>query len=425
MKTVLLTACLIFVICQGYSCTIISYTKNGKAYAAGNEDDYANTLYPRIWFNPATNNRYGTVFLGLADLQAATMMNEYGLFVDFTMQVSIDPSTFDFKHPYPGDLWFDILGHCKTVDEAIKIIQRYDYGYGGQALLADATGKSVIINAAGKVFDDKGYQINTNFNILDVDKGKSDRRYNLANEMLAQKDDMSTDDLKMLLDRTHQEGDLLTIYSYIFDMKSGVIRLYYLHNYTSEYVIDIKKELKKGYRLENLTNFFPKTYAFETMVLKNPELEKEKILSEIRNNGLSVTVNHCLNRLDTLGDSVTAQHYANVMIDVSLQLIKDSWNAHMNGAMWEYWFGLPDGYRVVSFSDARLTAARHILDRLLARQQPDVKLNNFMTEIAAYLRLIDGDKTSAIKLYTLASRSANDCFPMSYQRATAMLSRLR
>ena len=103
MKTVLLTACLIFVICQGYSCTIISYTKNGKAYAAGNEDDYANTLYPRIWFNPATNNRYGTVFLGLADLQAATMMNEYGLFVDFTMQVSIDPSTFDFKHPYPGD----------------------------------------------------------------------------------------------------------------------------------------------------------------------------------------------------------------------------------------------------------------------------------------------------------------------------------
>lgn len=76
----------------GFCCTIVSCSSNGKVFAAANEDDYTSTLYSRIWFNPPTGERYGTVCFGLPDLQAQAIMNEYGLYVDFTAQYGIDPA---------------------------------------------------------------------------------------------------------------------------------------------------------------------------------------------------------------------------------------------------------------------------------------------------------------------------------------------
>jgi len=77
------------------------------------------------------------------------------------------------------------------------------------------------------------------------------------------------------------------------------------------------------------------------------------------------------------------------------------------------------------FAPPRLVAARRIVDRLLVQQDVDLKLKNFLTEIAAYLKLVEGDKASAIQLYSRASRSADECYPISYQRAKAMLSSIQ
>src|SRR5437868_2232696 len=110
---------LFFIVLIGYSsraCTIVSCSLHGEVFAAANEDDY--TPFSMVWFNPRTSDRYGSVCFGAPDLQIGAAMNEYGLFYDFTAQYTIDPAKYDLKHPYNGDIMFEILGKCKTVKEA-------------------------------------------------------------------------------------------------------------------------------------------------------------------------------------------------------------------------------------------------------------------------------------------------------------------
>jgi hypothetical protein len=50
-----------------YACTIVSCARKGQVFAAANEDDYSSTPYARVWFNPPTKDRYGSVCFGLTD----------------------------------------------------------------------------------------------------------------------------------------------------------------------------------------------------------------------------------------------------------------------------------------------------------------------------------------------------------------------
>ncbi len=395
-------------------CTIVSCARNGQVFAAANEDDYLSTLYARVWLNPATKDRYGMVCFGLPDLQAQAIMNEYGLFVDFTAQYSIDPSKLNIQHPYRGDLFFEILGSCKTVKEALAFLQTHQYAYSSQALLADAEGNSVIVNAQAKVVKDGDYQVNTNFNICDLKNGVSDRRYNIAKGMLSNNASPSVDYFRNILDRTHQEGDLTTLYSYVFDIKKGLIYVYFFHNFENAWVIDLKKELKKGYRLENLADHFPPSYAYETFIQKDPGYKKEQVLAEFYKSG---------------GDSVINKYLKDTslrmtMLEVALQLVKDSWNRHGGGGMWEYWFSLPGGYNIQHFTDKRLDIALRIFESLEAQSALDIKLKNLAAEIEGYINLVQGNTAAAKTLYLRASASQQDAYPVTYNRAKEMLSRM-
>lgn len=162
------------------ACTIFSYAKGGEVFAAANEDDY--TPFIRIWFNPRTKERYGSVCFGAPDMQVASAMNEYGLFFDFAA-ASFDPSKLKSKNPYSGFLMWDVLGKCRNVKEALEIITKYDYNSPSQVLLADAEGNSVLINPEGTIKKNGDFQINANCNL--VNKKISCRRPELVKEMLS------------------------------------------------------------------------------------------------------------------------------------------------------------------------------------------------------------------------------------------------
>jgi len=417
--TYLAALTLLLLTSSAFACTIVSCSRNGEVFAAANEDDYTSTLYPRIWFNPATTERYGTVCFGFQDLSAQAIMNEYGLYVDFTAQYSLDPSKFNLQHPYHGDLFFEILGKCKNVKEALAYLKTRDMAYPAQALLADARGNSVIINPTIKVMKEADYQVNTNFNIADLKKGISDRRYDIANNILAKKANVSVPYLKDILDRTHQEGDLTTIYSYVFDMKRGLIYTYFFHNFNDVYVIDIKKELKKGYRLENLGSHFPVSYAYENLVQKAPETRKEQILAEINKKEATGVVDHYL---ALMANTAPADSTLNMtMLEVALQLVKDAWNKHDHGGMWLYWFNMPGAYTITHFKDPRLDDAHRILAALQKQPKADAKLKNFITEIDAYVTLVQGDTATAKTLYESCIANPKDTYEVTLNRATGML----
>jgi len=400
------------------ACTVISCALKGEVFAAANEDDYMG--FARMWFNPKTAERYGSVCFGLPDLQAQAAMNEHGLFYDFTAQ-NIDPAKYHPKNIYQGDLLFEILGKCKTVKEALVYLEKYDYAISSQVLIADALGNSIVINAGTKLPKSGDYQINTNFDISKVqNKTYSCRRYDISEEMLKEVKAINVPFFRDILNRTRQEGKLSTIYSNIYDLKRGIITIYHFHDFEHPYVIDVKKALTKGYRLEKISDHFPTSFAYEQFLMSDkPMYRKEMILNEINQKGLQPTID----RYFELGKSTDKidSTINNILLEVGIQLVKDAYNKHANGGIWEYWFAMPGGFKIESFNDKRLNAAAEIFDYLGAEKETDTKLKNFIYELNAYVRLIQGNQDKAKAYYTIAAASSTNTWPISFNRSKKML----
>jgi tetratricopeptide (TPR) repeat protein len=112
------------------------------------------------------------------------------------------------------------------------------------------------------------------------------------------------------------------------------------------------------------------------------------------------------------------------LINVSLQLLRNSWNQNANGGMWEYWFSLPGGYIITHYKDKRLEAAAEILSSVM-RQELDPKNRYFTYEIYAYIKLIQGNTLVAKEYYEKAISNPSESYGVSYNRAKEMLNRIK
>lgn len=398
------------------ACTIFSCARAGEVLVAANEDD--DTPFTRIWYSPATKDRYGSVSFGAPDMQTAAAMNEHGLFFDYAA-ASYDLTKFNFTRPYDGVLMWEVLGKCKTVKEALAIIQQYDYNNASQILIADKEGNSVLVNPKGVIQKTGDFQVNANCNILN---GKlSCKRPEIVNTALSGSKENSVEFLKGILDKTHQEGQKLsTLYSTICDLKRGIVYVYLYHNYTQPYKIDLKAELKKGYRIENLADHFEPNFAYEEFSKNHSLYLKESILNEMTKNGVDATVDQYLAKAaEAENPKLDA-----ALLEVSLQLIKYSWNKQSNGGMWDYWFSLASGYRFQQLNDERLESAKKLLTYLSGKEQADQKLRNFTYEILAYVNLVQGDKSTAKGLYEKSIAQPGESYGVTLTRAKEMLSRM-
>jgi hypothetical protein len=399
------------------ACTIFSCSRSGETFVAANEDDM--TPFTRIWYSPATKDRYGSVSFGAPDMQAAAAMNEYGLFYDFAA-ANYDLSKLNLKNPYTGDLMWEILGKCKTVKEAMVFLKKYDYAISAKALLADKEGNSIVITPGGIIEKIGDFQVNSNCNMIN---GKlSCRRPDIANEMLAASKENNVGFLKNILDKTHQEGELNTLYSTICDLKKGIIYVFLFHDYDTVYKIDLKSELSKGHHIENLADHFPASFAYENFSKNHALYLKESIFKEILDNGTDITINHYIAESEKSGPKNKKLDPA--LLEVALQLVKYSWNEHNEGAMWNYWFSKANGYDIKVYKDARLTAAEKLLKYLSDKEEKDLKLRNFMYEILGYINFTQGNTGTAKDFYKKSISNPDEAYAVTLLRSKEMLSRL-
>lgn len=400
------------------ACTIFSCSRGGETFVAANEDD--TTPFTRIWYNPATKDRYGSVSFGAPDMQTAAAMNEYGLFYDFAA-ANYDLNKLTLKNPYKGDLMWEILGTCKTVKEAMVLLKKYDFAISAKALLADKEGNSIVITPGGIIEKTGDFQVNSNCNMIN---GKlSCRRPDLANEMLAGSKENNINFLKTILDKTHQEGELNTLYSTICDLKKGIIYVYLFHDYNTVYKIDLKSELKKGYRIENLADHFPVSFAYENFSKNHPLYLKESIFQEIQDKGADATIDRYIS--ESRKSDPKNKTLDPALLEVALQLIKYSWNEHHNGGMWDYWFSKPNGYDVKPYKDPRLASAEKLLTYLSAKEEKDLKLRNFMYEISGFINFTQGNTGAAKEFYEKAISKPEEAYPVTLLRGKEILSRLK
>ncbi len=266
----------------GQGCTVF-YGSDGQTVLGANNEDF-NNPFTLVWFIPASQGKYGRVYFGYDDFIPQGGVNDQGVFFDGLGLEYKDMPLTNQRPRYPGSLLTmsdELLATSANVEEAINLYTRW-YRPGGeysQTLIGDRFGNSVIIDGDTILSKQGSFQLATNFRLVEHPNPPAGEpgdafgywRYDTAHYMLSQADHFSVDLFRQVLDAVHQEGDSPTLYSQVYELKTGIIHLYQYHDFQREVVFNLAEELAKGPHVETIALLFP----------KNPELEKWTNLQEV------------------------------------------------------------------------------------------------------------------------------------------------
>lgn len=275
----------------GIGCSIF-VIQLGETVLFGNnvDDGNPNTYYSVV---PAREEgEYGYITLGFNQPQGG--LNEAGLVFD-TNAVRLDRLAVDPNLPRHPEgtigILLEMLRHAATVEQAIGIAQRYQWGVelSNQWLIADATGDAVVISAGRDgdlAFTRKpsgnGYLTSTNINRSHLLQVFACWRFRTISRMLREtlgRGSVTVEDVVAVLDAAHQEGVFLregvllnTVYSNVYDLNTREITLYYWYQFGAPVRLRLEEELAKGSRRLRIRDLFP------TEVVRQASSENERLL---------------------------------------------------------------------------------------------------------------------------------------------------
>jgi hypothetical protein len=237
-----------------YACTIFTATDEETTWFAGNEDQRPNNAY----YITDTSGTFGVAYIATPwqqwPLVMQTGINEAGLSFDAnwipTEQLASHPDRLD-----PGE-WpvTHMMKNAVDVEQVIEMIQTYDWGtsMAYQVHFADASGDAAVMHPGpdGELIVTRvtgSFLVSTNFNLKRLQTGDySCNRYETATSMLSNFEEFSLNKIVSVLDATHQEGEISTIYSTIFDLSNRKIWLFIDSDFENPVEFDLINELEKG-----------------------------------------------------------------------------------------------------------------------------------------------------------------------------------
>ena len=265
-----------------YACTAFMASDGNRVLVGNNEDN--RFPHTRIWFNPGKNGQNGRVIFGYDNWMPQGGMNDQGLFIDCFATPKLERKPSKKKLIFRNNFLDVIMAECSSVEEVIELMKQYnlDFMLEFQMLIVDKTGNSAIIERDHIIRKKNSYQVVTNFYQSKVAyedypcewyKGGC-LRYQIAEKMLKNRRTVSVEHFRDILEATHQNTlGTRTLYSNIYDLKNGLIHVYYLHNFDNEVVINLKEELKKGSHYYEIPSLLGKklTYGWKEFVHHSPD----------------------------------------------------------------------------------------------------------------------------------------------------------
>jgi penicillin V acylase-like amidase (Ntn superfamily) len=205
----------------------------------------------------------GRVVFGYDDAPIQGGMNDQGLFVDGNALAPTVWKPDPAKQAFRGSAMMVILGTCANIKDVQAFFEKNNVPGLERARfpVADRTGASMVVEyaegAVQCVRSDTWYQVATNFVISNIADGNYPCwRYKVADKIMSGAKELGVELIREVLDKTHQEGRALTVYSNIYDLKKGIIYLYNLRNFKEVVVLNLSEELKKGQRRVDLASLF-------------------------------------------------------------------------------------------------------------------------------------------------------------------------
>lgn len=251
MKRTVLILAFLLVSPAVFPCLIFVFT-SGNHIIVGNHEDWT-ARDARIRFIPAEKSKLGVVVF---DFESEGLiqggMNSAGLFFDGTATPYV-PLDFTGKEVFKEkDFWLTLLQTCHSIQEAVVFINKYQLPEleSVHLLFADRSGQSLIVGAYdGKLtytWKNKPFQVLTNFNIVDPEYGGEQPcpRFAKANSILTSATGNPMETAAAVLKQTTQ-GEL-TVYSTLFDITTGSVRVYYLADFSRSLTFNLADELAKG-----------------------------------------------------------------------------------------------------------------------------------------------------------------------------------
>jgi hypothetical protein len=316
------------------ACTIITMAK-GEQVIIGNNEDWTDPR-TKMWFYPAATGEYGRVCFGFSKDFGFPQggINDQGLFLDAN---ALEPTGWQAD---PGKPLFDdscvsindyILAHCATVDDAIAFFKKYSvFLGGGKFVIADARGGSIVVewaNGSDRISRREGfYQISTNIPQWNIVPGKvSDDRYNIAERVILNRNEVSIAALRAVLSATHKEWSYPTIYSYICDLKKLRVYVYNFHNFEDAYEFDLREELRKGKKSHELPALFGvKTFAAVSHERYAPKLGISELQQKIAEGGLDNAIRWYQEVKDKHQKLYSYSFFEGVIQELGLDLMKEN-----------------------------------------------------------------------------------------------------
>ena len=263
-----------------YACTAFMMS-DGQSVLVGNNEDY-NTPYTRVWFVPAEKGQYGRVYFGYDNWSPQGGMNDQGLFFDGFATKPLEVKLSKKKPKFQGPIIDTMAAECATVEEVLDMLDQYNLEFMSkfQMFVVDKSGDAAIIEGDSIIRKSASYQVITNFYQSRVKENRrpcewykpSCTQYKIAESMLTEHNTASVAQFRDILEATHRNTlGARTLYSNIYDLKKGLVYLYFMHNFDEEVIIDLNKELKKGCHYYELPSLFGKELKYSRKTYTHPD----------------------------------------------------------------------------------------------------------------------------------------------------------
>jgi hypothetical protein len=277
------------------ACTIFIANDGQNVWIGNNEDELQSTKY-RIWYYPAKSNNYGyaiwtdlnfgKLLKGFSYLNPQGGLNEFGLFIDYTAIDEIIVEKDAQKKDRKKQVATDLLKKCRTVEEALAYLSKYNLiklKY-AQLFIGDASGDYATVTGGYIVRKTNNSFALTNYRINNGHQEACHRR-DVATHYLNSTNTYRLNDITNILEKSTQKlpNNLISNYSMAVNLKTSTIYLYYKNDFTTVSTLHLAEELKKGKHHKGIENYFPEsvTNTLETTLKKsgiNSTIEQYKTL---------------------------------------------------------------------------------------------------------------------------------------------------
>ena len=279
----ILLACIISVlgILDSLGCSMYKVTLHSKTLVGTNFDAYYTS--PRIWFEVSNSTmKYGAAFSGGRidgdqGFAPQSGMNEAGLSfsrlaaptpesgqVDMSSKIKITKPTLYLK---------DILHNCATIKEVKQYIEKHDHSSFMEDVFIyiEPSGNYLVVEPYTLTEGTDSNYVLSNFcpSVTTSTYAHNLQRYHKGVELIKQHVDTSLAFATTLIDTMHVCREKLgdgTLLSSIWDLKNGLISLYFYHDYKHLIQYDLKNELSKGDHYYELKKIFPPNKEFEKFI---------------------------------------------------------------------------------------------------------------------------------------------------------------